>query len=367
MYFCQMKHIQILALLVWISMSGSAQQVIIKDVLGRTVTLKKPAKKVLLGEGRDLITLNILDTDPVSLLAAWSADFKKGSEYADYKAAFPAIEKVPVVGTNAESFSVEKAIASKPEVAIFSIKGHGPGQTHKEIIAALQSAGIPVVFIDFRTDPFKNTVPSIRILGKVLNREARANAFISFYEQKKKRIADRIGKAKPARPKIFIDMKAGTTENQFSTAGKGNLTPFITLAGAKNIGEDVIPAPLGQLNLEYILTSDPKVYIATGVDAFRGKGVVLGKDIPAAEARQSIARHVADPVLSELTAVKTGRVYGLWHLFYASPFNILAAEAIAKWTHPELFKDVSPEASLKELNQKFLSVPMTGTYFISLK
>ena len=66
-------------------------------------------------------------------------------------------------------------------------------------------------------------------------------------------------------------------------------------------------------------------------------------------------------------AVKTGKVYGLWHYFYASPFNILATEAVAKWSHPALFKDVNPEASLKELNQKFLSVPMTGTYFISLK
>lgn len=346
---------------------ANAQQIIVKDVLGREIKLKRPAKKVLLGEGRDLITLNILDPDPVSLLACWSSDFKKGAEYADYKTAFPSIDKVPVVGANAETFSIEKAIASKPEVAIFSVKGHGPGQTHKEIIAALASAGIPVIFIDFRTDPFKNTIPSMRLLGKVLNREKKANEFIAFYELRKQRIAQRIAKAKPKRPKLFIDMKAGTTENQFSTAGKGNLTPFISLAGAKNIAEDVIPAPLGQLNLEYILTADPQIYIATGVDAFKGRGVVLGKDITATEARESIAKRIADPVLSELTAVKTGKVYGIWHLFYASPFNILAAEAIAKWSHPALFKDISPEASLKELNQKFLSVPMTGTYFINLK
>ncbi|RZK41209.1 MAG: iron ABC transporter substrate-binding protein [Pedobacter sp.] len=362
-----MRHLMTACLLLLSSNFLSAQQIVTKDVLGRTITLKKPATRVLLGEGRDLITLNILDANPVKLIASWSADFKKGSEYADYKAAFPAIDKVPIVGTNAETFSVEKAIASKPDVAIFSIKGHGPGQTHKEIIAALQSAGIPVVFIDFRTDPFKNTIPSMRVLGKILNREKRANEFIAFYEFRKKRIFDRLVKFKLARPTVFIDMKAGTTENQFSTAGKGNLTPFVTLAGAKNIGEDVIPGPLGQLNLEYILTANPKIYIATGVDAFRGRGVVLGKDISAAEARESIAKRVADPVISELTAVKTGKVYGLWHFFYASPFNILAAEAIAKWSHPNQFKDVSPEASLKELNQKFLSVPMTGTYFISLK
>ncbi len=362
-----MKFIKFLPILLILITNSQAQQVTLKDVLGRSVILKKPAKKVLLGEGRDLITLNILDPNPVSFLASWSADFKQGPEYADYKKAFPAIEKVPVVGTNAETFSVEKAIASKPDLAIFSVKGHGPGQSHKEIIMQLQAAGIPVVFIDFRVNPFTNTVPSMRILGKILNREKKANEFIAFYELRKKRIADRIGKARPARPKVFIDMKAGTTENQFSTAGKGNLSPFISLAGATNIGEAVIPGPLGQLNLEYILTSDPQIYIATGLDTFRGRGVVLGTDISVTEARQSIKKRVSDPVLSELSAVRNGRVYGLWHLFYASPFNILVSEAVAKWTHPNLFKDVSPEASLKELNQKFLSVPMTGTYFVSIK
>ncbi len=362
-----MKLVRLTLACLLLSIGTFAQQVVVKDVIGRTVTLKAPAKKVLLGEGRDLITLNILDPNPVQLIAAWSGDFKKGTEYLDYKTAFPAIDKVPVVGTNGETFSVEKAIASKPDVAIFSVKGHGPGQTHKEIISQLQAAGIPVVFLDFRIDPYKNTVPSMRILGKILNREKRSNEFIAFYESRRKRIADRIAQAKPARPSIFLDMKAGTSENQFSTAGKGNLTPFVNLAGARNIGEAVIPAPLGQLNLEYIISSNPHLYIATGVDAFRGRGVVLGKDISATEAKASIEKRLSDPVLKELSAVKAGRVYGLWHLFYASPFNILAAEAIAKWTHPTLFKDVNPEVSLKELNDKFLSVPMTGTYFVSLK
>lgn len=355
------------SLLFFLKFNVTAQQVTVKDILGRTVTLKQPAKKVLLGEGRDIITLNILDANPVNLLAAWSGDFKKGTEYQDYKNAFPTLDKVPVVGQNGETFSIEKAIDSKPDLAIFAVKGHGPGQANKEIITQLQAAGIPIVFIDFRMDPYKNTIPSIQILGKLLGREKKANEYIAFYQGIKNRIATRIVKAKPSRPKVFIDMKAGTSENQFSTAGKGNLTPFVNLAGAKNIGEDVISAPLGQLNLEYIIGSNPKLYIVTGVDAFRGRGVVLGKDISVEEARASMRKRVANPVLKELGAVKNDNVYGLWHLFYASPFNILAAEAIAKWAHPSLFKDVDPNASLKELNQKFLSVPMTGSYFVSIK
>lgn len=353
-------------LLLW---SGTllAQPITVTDVLGRKVTLKKPATRVVLGEGRDLVTLNIVHPNPVSIIASWSDDFKKELEYQDYKKKFPAIDKVPVVGTNGQTFSVEKAIASRPELAIFSAKGHGPGKDATEIISQLEAAGIPVVFLDFRGDPFKNTTISISILGKLLGQSARANRFISFYEVRKNRISSRIAAAKVARPKVFMDMKAGMSENQFSTPGNGNLGDYIKLAGGHNIGADVLPGPLGQLNQEFVIKSNPQVYIATGVDIFRGRGVVLGAGVSVQEAQASIRKRVSDPVISELDAVKKGRVFGLWHLFYASPFNILAAEAIAKWTHPNLFKDIDPNASMRELNAKFLSVPMHGTYWVNMQ
>ncbi len=345
---------------------AGAQAITVKDVQGRTVHLKQPAKKVLLGEGRDIITLNILDADPVSLVAAWQDDFKKTLEYKQYRQKFPAIDKLPTVGSNAASFSVEKAIVAKPDVAIFSANGHGPGPAAKEQIAQLEAAGIPVVFIDFRKDPFTNTVPSIRLLGQILNRQQKAEAFIKFYETRRQRIADRIAAKKPAIPKVFMDMKAGMAENEFNSPGKNNLGSFIAMAGGHNIGADVLPGAVGQLNQEYVISKQPDIYIATGTDVFRGKGVVLGADVKAAEVVSSMKKRLQDPIIAELPAVKKKRVYGLWHLFYASPFNILAAECIAKWIHPSLFTDVSPEASLKELNTEFLSVPMTGTYWIAM-
>lgn len=346
--------------------TGTSQRITVKDILGRTTALPKPATRILLGEGRDIVTLNILEDNPVKLVAAWQSDFKKTLEYAHYRKKFPDIEKIPVVGSNAATFSAERAIVARPDLAIFAANGHGPGPQAKELINQLEAAGIPVIFIDFRKDPFNNTVPSIRILGKVLNREKRAEEFIQFYELRKKRIQDRIATQKPSLPKVFMDMKAGMAENEFNSPGKTNLGSFIQMAGGHNIGADVLPGAVGQLNQEFVLSANPDVYIATGTDLFRGKGVVLGADVSKAEAEASVKKRLRDPIVAELKAVKNKRVYALWHLFYASPFNILAAECIAKWTHPDLFSDVNPDASLKELNQKFLSIPMSGTYWISL-
>ncbi|HRQ50041.1 MAG TPA: ABC transporter substrate-binding protein, partial [Agriterribacter sp.] len=260
-----MKNIFWIGILLLVCRSVPAQSITVKDVLGRTVTLKQPAKKILLGEGRDMVTLNILDANPVSLVAAWQDDFKKTLEYAHYRKKFPGIEKIPVVGSNASTFSAEKAISARPDIAVFSANGHGPGPQSKELITQLEAAGIPVLFIDFRRDPFNNTVPSIRLLGRILHRENRAEAFIQFYETRKQRIAERIKANNPPRPKVLMDMKAGMAESEFNSPGKSNLGSFITMAGGHNIGADVLPGAVGQLNQEFVISADPDIYIATGM------------------------------------------------------------------------------------------------------
>ena len=46
------------------------------DVLGRQVTLKAPAKRVILTQARHMPVMALLTPDPVSLLAGWSDEFK---------------------------------------------------------------------------------------------------------------------------------------------------------------------------------------------------------------------------------------------------------------------------------------------------
>ena len=41
-------------------------------------------------------------------------------------------------------------------------------------------------------------------------------------------------------------------------------------------------------------------------------------------------------------------------------------QALATWTHPERMQGISPQRTLEEINERFLTVPMEGTYFIDL-
>ncbi len=49
-----------------------------------------------------------------------------------------------------------------------------------------------------------------------------------------------------------------------------------------------------------------------------------------------------------------------------SPLNFIAFEALAKWVLPELFADVDPQATLDEINRRFLKSPWKGPFWASL-
>lgn len=343
--------------------------VLITDVVGRQVTVKRPVKRILLGEGRQLLALSLIHPDPVSVLAGWPGDFMRqdATTYGRYRERFPGIEKVPVVGAgNVETFSVEQALAVQPDIAIFS-GGYGPSVKSTEIVSRMEAAGIPVVFIDFIAKPLENTTRSLAILGQILGREKEAQAYIDFYDAHIKRISSRLAQAKPKLPNVFMHAHAGLGDC-CASPGHGTIGAFVDAAGGNNIAGGVFKQLFGQLNLEYVLSAQPDIYVGTGGMHLAGKGgLVMGPGVEEAVSRAALASIVARPGLADVAAVRNGRVYGLWHIFNNNPANFLAVEVLAKWFHPELFADVDPQASLRELNEKFLPVPMQGTYWLALK
>ncbi len=344
-------------------------KIAIRDIAGREVTLERPAKRVVLGEGRQLLALALLHPDPVSLLAGWPGDLSRQDKvtYEAYRQKFPAIDSIPILGRGTEdTFSIEQALAVKPDIAILS-GGYGPSAKSTQIIERFEAAGIPVVFIDFVAKPLENTVSSIRILGQVLGRNDEAKAFIDFYQSRMDRISKRLAEAKPAKPKVLMHAHAGAYEC-CNAPGRATIGAFIDAAGGHNIATEVLTQPFGQLNLEFVIARDPDVYVGTGGVHLQGTGgLVLGPGIDPATSRSQLKAIAERPGLSTLSAMKNGRVHGLWHLFSNLPLNVLAVELLAKWFHPDLFADVDPAASLREANSRFLPVPMQGTYWIDLK
>lgn len=349
-----------------------SQAVMVTDITGRQVDVPDNVKRILLGEGRMIYPLSILEKDaPFKRVAGWQGDFRDldVQGYAAFKAVFPQTDTIPVVGGGSEdTFSIEKALALQPDLVILPMTGgHGPG-AGSEAARLLTSAGIAVIHVDFSQHPVKNTQLSMRILGQAIGKTAEAERFNQYYQQKMDDVIARIPADIPAdkKPVIFVDYLPGLQEC-CGSPGKGSLTDMINLAGGTAIGEAIIPGAIGKLNPEYILSRHPDVYVATGVFPEGSRGVTLGYSATPQVAQRSLRVISQRNPIGELSAVEKGRVHGLWHIFYDSPENIIALQALAKWLHPELFADVDPEATRKELYEKFMPIPATGVFSVTLE
>jgi len=340
----------------------------VTDVLGRKVEVPDHVQRVVLGEGRLISAFALLDKDaPFQRIVGWQNDLKllDAHTYDAYVAKFPTVKDIPLIGQASEqSVSAEEILSLKPDLAVFSISGHGPTE-HSAVADVLAKAGIAVVFVDFRINPVQGTHTSMNALGQALGREAQAKAFLDFYDAHIKVITDAVATL-PAgkRPSVFLELLAGAWQAPGHTTGKSGMGEVIKLVGGRNIAADVVPGALGDISVEYALKADPDVYVATGNHK---PGLILGAGVSNEDARAAFDSVLSRPEFVNLRAIREGNSHGLWHDFYNSPYNVLAIEALAKWVHPELFAKLDPQMTMDEMNQQFLGMPLQGAYWIDGK
>lgn len=348
----------------------------VTDLAGRSVRVPAKVERILLGEGRLLPLLAVFDRDdPARRLVAMMGEFEKldAPGYAQWTRRFPQIDKVPRVGrTSSGSFSDEQAITLKPQLAILGLAGgHGPSERDRETLARLEAAGTAVVFIDLRHDPLVNTPRSMLLLGEVLGRKAEAEAFVTFWRAQLAVVTDRLAKARPEAPTVFLENRVGLSDGCCDTM-VGLVGKLLDAAGSRNVAKDLIPGEFGTLNPEFLIARQPRFYIGTGIGALATQQqmplrVVLGADATPEAAQASLARAVQRRGIAQLQAVKEGRAYAMWHHFYNSPFNVVAVQVFAKWLHPELFADLDPRATLQTMYDRFQPIALEGVYWTALK
>lgn len=333
------------------------------DLRDRPLALTPPVTRLSIDDGRYLIGLALIHPDPVSVLAGWSGDINRISPemYEAFVERFPALATLPTTPSSAADFSVEAVLAAEPQAAVVSI-GAGPTEAQ---IAQLRAAGVETVFIDFFSHPFENQARSLALLGALIGRETEAESYNRFRAERLAVIAERVARIpEDQRPTVFLEAHAGNGPDCCNSPGRGNVGDYIAFVGGRNIGADVLTAPFGKLNLEYVIDRDPDVYIATGGPHLeRAGGYVVGPQFTPEQAAASLKRVTQRRGISSLTAVRAGRAHGLSHQLINSPIDIVATEALARWIHPDLFADLDPRATLDEINSRFLAAPYRGDYW----
>ena len=352
---------------------AAANEITVTDVTGRQVTLDAPAERVILGEGRQIYLLGLLEPEaPFTHVVGWREDFSQADpdNYARYAERFPEIADIPTFGGFKDgTFDVEQAASLEPDVVFMNLEAKAATED-AAYDTKLAQLGIPIVYVDFREDPIAHTIPSMRIMGQIMGDEAAAEEFIAFAEAQMARVTDVITEADPERPSVFIDRAGGYSDECCMSFGPGNFGEYVTLAGGTNIADGIIPGSFGTLNPEQIIAANPEHVVVTGgnwdayVPGGAWVGVGPGSDMQAARAKlEALTSRTA---MTGIQAVEEGNFHAIWHQFYNSPYYFVAIQQLAKWLHPALFEDLDPEATMQELHERFLPIDYEPGYWVSL-
>jgi iron complex transport system substrate-binding protein len=353
----------------------AADTVTVTDIAGRSIEVRVPVEKVILGEGRQIYFTAALDTEaPFQRVVGWRDDFEKADNdgYHQYLEKYPQMADLPTFGGMKNgTFDIEQAVALEPDVIILNIDAKAATEDGN-YIEKLAKVGIPVVYVDFRDKPIENTEPSMRLIGKLYGKEDKAEEFIAFRAAEIAKVTDKIAAASDLkRPVVFVERAGGYSDDCCMSFGSENFGKMVEIAGGINMAGDIIPGTFGTVNPEQIIASNPDHVIVTGANwelyVPGGNWVGVGSGADPEVSADKLANLMKRPGFTGIQAVKDDNVHAIWHQFYNSPYQFVAIQQIAKWLHPELFADLDPEATFQELHERFLPVDYRPGYFVSLK
>lgn len=345
----------------------------ITDIAGRNVNVEVPAKRIILGEGRQIYLLAALEkADPFGRVVGWREDLLQADpdSYRLYAERFSELKDLPTFGGFKDAtFDVEQAAALKPDLILMNLEAKSATEDagYDDKLAQL---GIPIVYVDFREDPTRHSIESMRIMGTLTGNEDKAEEYIDFVDQQMTRVTGVLAEAEVERPSVFVDRAGGYSDDCCMTFGDGNFGKYVEIAGGTNIAKDILPSTFGTLNPEQIIAANPDHVIVTGGnwDAYvpGGAWVGLGPGADMGAARDKLQALTQRTAMTGIKAVETGKFHGIWHQFYDNPYYFVAVQQLAKWLHPDLFADLDPEVTLKELHDRFLPIHYVPGYWVSL-
>ncbi|WP_028030639.1 ABC transporter substrate-binding protein [Gemmobacter nectariphilus] len=343
-------------------------EITVTDLDGRTVTLDRVPDRVALGFYYEdyLAVAGAAGADKIVALsrAPW-ADWRPG-QWAVYTARFPQLKGLPDFG-NADdnTFSVEALIAARPEVAILS--SWQTATIGEPGVKQIEDAGIKVVAIDYNAQTLERHLLSTRVLGAVMGQPERSEQLAAMYETRTADTLARVAKAGPSHRKIYVELAQKGPGEIGNSYGNGMWAGVIDLVGGENIAKGQVKN-WGPLSPEYVLAQQPDVILLAGSEWLnKPEAVILGFGATDELAQSKMAAYTTRPGWSDLPAVQTKQVFGIYHGGNRTLSDFVYARAIAKALYPEAFADVDPAAELADYYKTWMPVAADGLFIDQLK
>ena len=328
--------LQIAVLFLCASGLGADFPMTIADSAGRDVTLQMPVERII-----------VLSTDAAEAVKLLGAEDKivgvvdtvqKMSWY------FPNLKNKALVGKwSAPDYEAIAQIAKGsgdtiiPDILVIGYPSGTMGGKSYGVDAVSEGLAsfkdIAVVGFDFSKDATMDE--EIAKLGKILDKDDKAQQYIGWKTAKKETVVDAV-KGKDM-PKVYFETSAPKGLGELKTNGGGaEINKNIRLAGGLNVF-GASPDQSVTTNWEAVIAKKPDIILQAKSDDMLGWGAFPSTDTVAAQnVRNEILARTGG---SAVPAVKDDKVWILYRNMLYGPDSIVGAAFMAKLFHPEINLD----------------------------
>lgn len=312
----------------------------ITDFRGKNITLEIPVERIIVLQPYWAEVLQALGAgDRIVGIGKWV----KYDEYLPSQ-----VRDKPVVGTIFTGVSFEKILALHPDVVITDY-GYGKAS---EIISKLENLKVKVV--GMFVSRFSDEIKAIKILGKLVGADDRAEKLIDFLTQRYNKI---LFKAKAIKGgerlrAVFISGSSILRGGALSLYANTSWGHAIEDAGVVNIALEKFPdGKWPKIDFETLAKWNPDIILISSWSTSK---------------TQKILDHIdKDQKWHDLKAYRNRRIYvapcgmRIGGVLDWGPRDIIGREYIASILYPEIYKDIDWGLDMEQLLTKFygLSIP----------
>ena len=315
---------------------------IVIDAMGRTISVPDKVEKVICSGPGCLRLLTYLQAQDRIVGVDDMETRRQQFDARPYALVNPEFKKYPEFGSFRGHDNPEQILVLEPQPQVifktYATMGHDP-------IELSEKTGIPVIVLNYGDlgDNRKQLFQAIRIMGQVLGQDKRAEEVVSFFESAIQDLHNRTKDIpEDKRPSCYVGGIASKGPHGYQSTEPGY--PPLAFIHANNVaystglkGKALMHSNVAK---EKIVEWDPEILFLDLSTLQMG------------DQAGGLYELKTDPAYAALTAVQTGKVYGvLPYNWYSRNYGSILANAyyMGKLIYPARFEDVEPQAKADEI------------------
>lgn len=333
--------------------SSWASEIQITDILGREVSVPREINRILaVGCSlREVLSFDVADKIVgIEYREKAKTDEKGAPQGSDlsYMLAFPELYELPVVnvGVGGSEFNHEMIIQLNPDIIFYGVSDI------RNVDDLQNKTRIPVITVYYNAigTPKQDEMfyQSLRVVGKALDREVRAEELIDMIESYIYDIGNRTSSIPDEQIKTAYIAGRAFFGSQGITGTDPQWPPF-NWTNVRNVAHELSEMSSGvNIDKEALIAWDPEAIFISPVSP------------------SIIENELKSSPYKELNAVKENRVYYIlpfcWYS-YNKENAIVDAYYVGKTLYPELFQDIDLDKKGVEIFSKFYGVGGEKAYY----